>query len=249
MATSILTIGKSIITKVRANEFKSKLVSDDIVVALANVFESSIFNGFEKNIADVEHSSNEYFALQTLQANAYDFATFKTAKFIQELNLLSSISSSDKEFLTAAKKLNKNYNQNYLKTEAHWYSRVAAQSRRWQDIQKSKETYPLLTYHTREDERVRLKHQGYNLITLPVNHPFWLTHYPPIAMDLGCRCFVTQHAYGDITLLPDKILNELLPQSPAITNIPFAASHPYFKAPASNKAKLYDISKKLLSAA
>lgn len=58
----------------------------------------------------------------------------------------------------------------------------------WDDAQASKETLPYLMYLTRSDEVVRSSHRQWHAIVLPVDDPFWKTHYPPNGW--RCRCWV-----------------------------------------------------------
>jgi hypothetical protein len=43
-------------------------------------------------------------------------------------------------------------------------------------------------YSAINDSRVRPAHLALNRIVLPIDHPFWLTHYPPLSF--RCRCTV-----------------------------------------------------------
>ncbi len=66
--------------------------------------------------------------------------------------------------------------------------RTARMAGRWQQIQATKKTRPYLVYMTVRDERVRDDHRSWHAVALPVDHPWWNTHYPP--NDYGCRCYV-----------------------------------------------------------
>lgn len=57
---------------------------------------------------------------------------------------------------------------------------------RWQQQQRNKDKRQYLMYSAINDSRVRPAHLALNRIVLPIDHPFWLTHYPP----LGFRCFL-----------------------------------------------------------
>lgn len=57
---------------------------------------------------------------------------------------------------------------------------------RWQQQQRNKVKRSYLMYSAINDSRVRPAHLALNRIVLPIDHPFWLTHYPP----LGFRCFL-----------------------------------------------------------
>lgn len=73
--------------------------------------------------------------------------------------------------------------------------RGAHAAARWERIQSAKAGLPYLVYTAVLDERTRLLHgqwggRGGVRIILPVDHPFWLTHYPPNGW--RCRCTVMQ---------------------------------------------------------
>lgn len=66
--------------------------------------------------------------------------------------------------------------------------RTAHMAGRWAQIQETKETRPYLQYRTAGDEQVRPEHRDWDGTVLPVDDPFWDTHYPP--NDYGCRCTI-----------------------------------------------------------
>ncbi|RKG37500.1 MULTISPECIES: phage minor head protein [Acinetobacter] len=59
---------------------------------------------------------------------------------------------------------------------------------RWQQQQRNKDKHQYLMYSAIDDSRVRPAHLALNRIILPIDHPFWLTHYPPLGF--RCRCTV-----------------------------------------------------------
>ena len=64
----------------------------------------------------------------------------------------------------------------------------------WQRIQASKKLMPWLVYKSRDDARVRPEHRGWHNTVLPVDHPWWQTHFPPNGWN--CRCTVVQMSDG-----------------------------------------------------
>jgi SPP1 gp7 family putative phage head morphogenesis protein len=74
---------------------------------------------------------------------------------------------------------------------------------RWTQQQRVKGTRPYLLYSTAGDTRVRPDHQRWNYYLLPVDHPFWLTHYPPNGWN--CRCKVISLSDRDIKRMNLKI--------------------------------------------
>lgn len=77
-----------------------------------------------------------------------------------------------------------------------WRSRVIYQTNmrtahaagEWAGIQNTKRLLPYLRYVTMDDDRVRHQHAAWHNVVLPVDHPWWETHYPPNGW--GCRCRV-----------------------------------------------------------
>ncbi len=67
---------------------------------------------------------------------------------------------------------------------------------RWERIQRVKADLPYLRYVAVTDERTREEHLGWHGTVLPVDHPFWQTHYPPNGW--GCRCIVQQLGEDDL---------------------------------------------------
>lgn len=60
---------------------------------------------------------------------------------------------------------------------------------RWARIERLKDRFPFVTYRTMGDERVRKSHAEWDGVTLPVDHEFWKTHYPPNGWSCRCTAF------------------------------------------------------------
>lgn len=67
---------------------------------------------------------------------------------------------------------------------------------RWAQQQRVKGSRPYLFYTTAADTRVRPDHRRWHYYLLPVDHPFWLTHYPPNGWN--CRCKAISLSERDI---------------------------------------------------
>jgi uncharacterized protein with gpF-like domain len=90
---------------------------------------------------------------------------------------------------------------------------------------------PLLQYVTAGDSRVRQSHKKLDKIILPMDHPFWDTHYPP--NDWNCRCTVKQLAEGEQSILRMDELPQLKPEFSTNTGKArtiFPKNHPYYNA-------------------
>lgn len=172
--------------------------------------------------------------LRELKRNAASFAVFKShsqvAKTVDLLKDDKGVLRSKKEFVELSRKLDSKYNKRYLGTEYDHAVTTARAARKWDDIQRTKRLYPNLIYKAINDDRTRQLHRKWDGITLPVEHPFWKSHYPP--NDWGCRCTVTRtqkpidakgYDVEDMPKLP-KQFNTNTGQTGRI----FDESHPYF---------------------
>ena len=66
-------------------------------------------------------------------------------------------------------------------------TRQAYAAGQWQRIQAAKRTMPYLRYVTRDDRRVRPQHAAWHNVVLPVDDPFWQSHFPPNGYRCRCR--------------------------------------------------------------
>lgn len=77
-----------------------------------------------------------------------------------------------------------------LRTIFETNMRSAYQAGRWERIQRVKTAMPFLRYVATMDGRTRPEHRAWHGTVLPVDDPWWDTHYPPCGF--RCRCTVTQ---------------------------------------------------------
>lgn len=87
---------------------------------------------------------------------------------------------------------------------AGWRSRViyntnmrqSAMAGKWQQAQRLKKSRPYLRYVARQGGNRRPEHQALHGLILPVDHPFWRTHYPMNGW--GCQCTVQSLSEDDL---------------------------------------------------
>lgn len=70
---------------------------------------------------------------------------------------------------------------------------------RWDQIQRTKRLRPFLRYVAVQDRRTRPEHAAWHGTILPVDHEWWLSHYPPNGW--LCRCTVRQLSARDVERL------------------------------------------------
>ncbi|WP_178860806.1 phage head morphogenesis protein [Thiomicrorhabdus cannonii] len=68
--------------------------------------------------------------------------------------------------------------------------RTARAAGQYERAQRTKATMPYLMYELGPSENHREEHVQWSRIILPIDHPFWSTHYPPNGW--GCKCRVRQ---------------------------------------------------------
>lgn len=76
---------------------------------------------------------------------------------------------------------------------------------RWEEIEATKKTHPYLRYRCSMLENSRQQHKDWDGIVLPVDDPWWDTHYPPCAWN--CKCWVesvlkSEVQNGDVKISP-----------------------------------------------
>lgn len=74
--------------------------------------------------------------------------------------------------------------------------RQAQASGRWERMQRTKTARPYARYVCLIDGRERAAHRAWHNVILPIDHPWWETHYPPNGW--GCRCKVQQLSERDL---------------------------------------------------
>jgi hypothetical protein len=100
-------------------------------------------------------------------------------------------------------------NNRRLRTIYNTNVRMSMASGHWARIQRQKDIYPYLRYLPSTSEHKRPLHKTWYGILLPVDHPFWQTHFPPNGW--GCKCHFEQVSERKMkrmgwTVTPDKEL-------------------------------------------
>ena len=73
---------------------------------------------------------------------------------------------------------------------------VAYSAGHWANAQATKAAMPYLLYDAVDDSRTRMEHALLDGKVLPIDSPFWRTHYPPNGYN--CRCGVIQMSQQDL---------------------------------------------------
>ena len=74
--------------------------------------------------------------------------------------------------------------------------RTAYAKGHWEKIERLRARMPYLRYTAVLDARTRPEHRAWHGTVLPVNHPWWRTHFPPNGW--RCRCSSMQLSQSDL---------------------------------------------------
>jgi len=171
-------------------------------------------------------------ALTFLRDNVHFFSAAKTKH--QAVELTGLLLDEDgqrkawRDFREDALQLHDQYNVRWLSTEYEHAVASAQMASKWKDFE---ELSALIQYETVGDDRVRPQHRAWDNITLPADHPWWQTHYPPNGW--ACRCTAIVGA-PNANKTPDSILPALPEPDPFFsgnvgqTGVIFPIEHPYF---------------------
>jgi len=100
-----------------------------------------------------------------------------------------------------------------LKTIYRANMRTARAAGQWQRAQRTKRTHPYFVYELGPSENHREEHVSWAGLMLPIDHPFWQTHYPPNGW--GCKCRLRQITKREYDRLNDT--GNYLTEAPEIT--------------------------------
>lgn len=130
---------------------------------------------------------------RNLQKSDYIFSGIKTFHELNEAfpSLLDENGNRKtfERFLNDVQKIDKTYNQNYLRAEYNFVQASAGMAAKWEQFEQDGDRYNL-QYRTADDDKVRPEHAKLHGVTLPPSDPFWQIYYPPNGWN--CRCTVVQ---------------------------------------------------------
>lgn len=156
-----------------------------IIEETVRVLETAIGNGLPHEVPETLRYA--------LENNAFVFSGFKTFHALREVGLSMLTEKGDikpfNDFLTDVKKINAQYNHNYLYAEYNHAVGAAQMAAKWHDFEQDGDRY-YLQYRTAGDDKVREEHAALNGTTLPPSDPFWELFLPPNGWN--CRCTAVQ---------------------------------------------------------
>jgi len=84
--------------------------------------------------------------------------------------------------------------------------RMAQAAGEWARIQRTKSTSPFLFYFATLDGKTRPQHRAWHGTILPVDHPWWKTHFPPNGW--RCRCDTIQLSAHDLQAMGYEVSSD-----------------------------------------
>jgi SPP1 gp7 family putative phage head morphogenesis protein len=208
----------------------------DLSLIVANTLHEALTVTFKMDT--VEHDQPENVAAANMRRSIFAFAAAKSYSAIKAMTdrLFDEEGNIKRfsEFKREALEVHETYNVDWLKSEYNHAVGSIQMANRWLDYERQAEALPYLTYNTAGDDRVRQSHAILDGATLPVDHKFWETNYPPNGW--GCRCDVSQT--NDESLLTSDETAERLDKevekesmfnlNTGKTGEVFKNNHPYF---------------------
>lgn len=120
--------------------------------------------------------------------------------------------------LTGKKRLAQLGSPRRLKTIYETNMRTARAAGQWERIQNTKAALPFLLYQLGPSREHRPEHAAWNGLMLPVDDPFWRSHYPPNGY--GCKCRVRQVSKAEAARLEKSGVNAQIQEFDPQTDLP-----------------------------
>lgn len=171
---------------------------------LFDITNKSLQSGINKSFS-VEFGKTDPEFINQFKTNAAVFAAFKSHAQQKEIvNQLIDDNGQLKSFHTFRKSvlgtsIKADYNKNWLMTEYNMAVRSARMAEKWKRFEAVKDLYPNLEFIESLAVNKRELHLQWVGTILPIEHPWWDTHTPPVAW--GCECDI-RNTDKEVTTVP-----------------------------------------------
>lgn len=210
---------------------KIPLVEENLFSISNTAYQKSIDEQF--TAAGVEFGKKNQAFIDEFKTNAAVFAAFKNhrqtndiaAQLMDENGNLRSFHDFKKAVLGTSIKAD--YNKRWLLTEYNTAARSARTAAKFKKYEATKHLYPNLEFMPSTAANPREEHKEYYGTILPIEHPWWNNHTPPI--DWGCECGI-RNTDKPVTVVPedgdpiDPVFDNNPGKSAEMVNM---AKHPY----------------------
>lgn len=204
-------------------------INKEVTNEFAKRLYKGVEKGYGKKIQQVDYDSPDFNMLAALQRNCWQFSAAKNYTQLRELSnaLLDDNGKlrTFKEFEKAAKAINEEQVKYRLKAEYNLAVAGGQMARKWIEFDDD----AMLQFKAVIDGRTTELCARLHNTTLPKEHPFWKTYYPP--NHWGCRSNVIQ-VYGRAATKEDNIESADIPQMFRVNlaqgDLIFPKEHPYY---------------------
>jgi len=185
--------------------------------------------------AGVEFGKKNESFIAEFKQNAAVFSAFKNHR--QTSDIVAQLIDADGNLLSFDKfrkavlgtTIKADYNQNWLKTEYNMAVRSSRMAAKLKQFEATKRLYPNLEFMPSTAAEPREAHKEWYGTILPMDHPWWKDHTPPV--DWGCECSI-KNTDKPVTDVPEggETIDPVFAFNPADTaEIVNMKEHPYVK--------------------
>lgn len=204
--------------------------------AYASIYMDGVKEGYGVDLSQIDYDTPDAEMLKNLTSNVYNFSTAKN--YTQMRQLTQAIVGGDgklrsySEFKKAAFTINQEHTLNWLNAEYETAIGSAQMASKWVEIQRSKDSIPLLQFDAVMDSRTSPICRPLDLVIKPADDPFWNMYYPP--NHYRCRSSVKQLRTGKVTpnhevVYPEKGIPDMFKTNLAKTGVIFPPGHAYWE--------------------
>jgi SPP1 gp7 family putative phage head morphogenesis protein len=209
-------------------------INIDVTKAFADKLWAGVIDGYGKDAVQIDYDTPDGNMLRALRTQTFHFSGAKNYHQLRELTVAligedGRLRTKD-QFIEAALKINDRQVKRYLKPEYELAVAGSQMAGKWVDIERDKETLPLLRFDAVIDGQTSDLCRSLHGTTLPVDHPFWDRFYP--TNHFGCRSTVRQLRTGSITpesKIPSADIPPMFQTNLAKNRLVFPPDHPYFQ--------------------
>lgn len=240
----------SLINDVYDGKINIKKLPEGLYKDIAIVLSEGVYKGYGGTPKDFEGIDKSLLA--DLRENIYMFSAAKTFQQVKEMS--EALTDGEgilpfSDYKVKAREIFERYNgtpedgggemnTGWLRAEYDTAIGTAQNAWKWNQIEKTKETFPTLTYNAVGDSGTCEICESLNGTTLPVDDEFWDDFMPP--NHFNCECLVEQNdAYEEVEITEDADVDDATEfaedhmQPEFLMNagkdrVIFSDEHPYF---------------------
>lgn len=220
-----------ILADIAKDLYDGKLNIEHVPQSMIAGFAEKLMSGVELGFIQQQSDINEYTLLQKLRENIFVFSGFKGYNELKEIGSLLTDNNGNirsfEDFFRDLKTIDDTYSKAYLAAEYNNAIHSGTMMAKWEKFKAEADIYPMLTYRTVNDGRVRAEHKDLEGTTKPIDDPFWNAYYPPNGWN--CRCDVEQTDEQEKNPEAYPEIKPMFRNNVGKQGIIFPEHHPYFQ--------------------